>query len=262
TKRNSRESMSRQHISEDEALLLRKEKFRLAQSKTVEGGIESSFESRFSQLEAPFWKAFYAACAAGAEWVNYRSLLISYSLPQTINSTDAYGETMMTLAAQHNRVHVLTVLLGIKGDPWRTNQKGWSAVTVAAVQNHDAVIQIFAANRVKLDLPDKRLGYTPAHFVVQVHNDKMLRLLHDLHADLRTAAKNGYTLLHTAAEAAADDCLVYLVKMKLIPVDARDTNNETACHKAARHNHNRALEILLAHGASFSLQNREKDGVA
>ncbi|OQR96249.1 hypothetical protein ACHHYP_16590 [Achlya hypogyna] len=247
-------------MDDEAALQQRKERFRLAQSRSVEGGIESSFESRFQALEKTFWRAFHDACAAGPQWVNHRALLISHSLPQTVNSKDAYGETMMTLAAQHGREHVVTVLLGIKGDPHCTNQKGWSAVTIAAVQNHTHLIQLFAGNRIRYLIPS--YGYTPAHFVVQVHNATMLRLLHDLHANLRIAAKNGYTLLHTAAEAAADDCLTYLVKMKLIPIDARDTNNETAAHKAARRNHNHTLEILLAHGASFATENREKDCIA
>ncbi|OQS06835.1 kinesin [Thraustotheca clavata] len=255
---------SRQELDEEKALQLRKEKFRVAQGKTVEGGIENSFQARFPALDSSFWKVFYEACASGRQWVNQRSLLISYSLPQTINSKDIFGETMMTLAAQHGRVPVLTVLLGIKGDPWCTNQKGWSAVTIAALQNHVHVLQLFASNNIRLDLPDNRLGYTPAHFVVQVHNASILRLLHELRADLTIPAKNacGYTLLHTAAEVAADECLIYLLKKKLIPIDSRDTNGESACCKAARHNHNSTLQILLDHGASFSLENTQRDTVA
>ncbi|KAF0692966.1 Aste57867_16012 [Aphanomyces stellatus] len=210
---------------EAEAFEKRKQKFRAAHSLTVEGGIESTFRARFPAVDERFWTPFFDACAAGPDkWTAHRPLLISYSLPQTVNSKDTYGETMLTLAAIHGRVPVVTVLLGIKGDPWLFNQKGWSAVTAAAVYNHTALIKLFAAAGVKLDRPDDRLGYTPAHFAVQVNNIEMLRLLHDQRANLSIAAKNGYTLLHTAAEAGAEDCLAFLLAKRLVPVEARDSS--------------------------------------
>jgi hypothetical protein len=76
--------------SEEEALKKRKEKFRLAQSKTVEGGIECSFQARFPRLEPAFWNTFYEACSLGENWRAHKSLLISHSLPQTINSKDEF----------------------------------------------------------------------------------------------------------------------------------------------------------------------------
>ncbi|ETV89186.1 hypothetical protein, variant [Aphanomyces astaci] len=253
---------SRPVDTEAEALAARKRRFRAAQSLTVDGGIESSFVSRFPAIDERFWAPFYEACAAGPNWVGQRPLMISYSLPQTINSKDTFGETMMTLAAIHGRAQVVTVLLGIKGDPWVFNNKGWSAVTAAAVYNHTALINLFASHSVKLDTQDDRLGYTPAHFAVQVNNIDMLRLLQDHRANLAVAAKNGYTLLHTAAEVAAEECLEFLLAKRLISVEARDTSHETPSHKAARRSHSRILEILRQHGASLKAENLDQDCVA
>ncbi|ETW08724.1 hypothetical protein H310_01248 [Aphanomyces invadans] len=253
---------SRPVDAEDAALAARKRRFRAAQSMTVDGGIESSFVSRFGAIDERFWAPFYDACAAGPKWVAHRPLMISYSLPQTVNAKDTFGETMMTLAAIHGRTQVVTVLLGIKGDPWMFNNKGWSAVTAAAVYNHTALIKLFASQNVRLDMPDNRLGYTPAHFAVQVNNIDMLRLLYEHRANLAVAAKNGYTLLHTAAEAASEDCLEFLLAKRLVSVDARDTSHETPSHKAARHNHSRILEILCVHGSSLKTENLDQDCVA
>ncbi|RHY06694.1 hypothetical protein DYB25_000088 [Aphanomyces astaci] len=81
---------SRPVDTEAEALAARKRRFRAAQSLTVDGGIESSFVSRFPAIDERFWAPFYEACAAGPNWVGQRPLMISYSLPQTINSKDTF----------------------------------------------------------------------------------------------------------------------------------------------------------------------------
>ncbi|KAH9093240.1 hypothetical protein Ae201684P_008899 [Aphanomyces euteiches] len=240
--------------AETEAFEKRKQRFRAVQNLTVEGGIENTFRSRFPAVDSKFWSVFYEACAAGEKWTAHRHLLISYSLPQTINSEDNY------VSRKDHRL--VTILLGIKGDPWVFNQKGWSAVTAAVVYNHVALVKLFAASGVKLDRRDDRLGYTPAHFAVQTSNVSMLRLLEEKGANLAVAAKNGYTLLHTAAEVGAEECIEFLLKNRLIPMDARDSSQETACHKAARRSQCRILDLFKQHGASFRSENLDMDSVS
>lgn len=104
--------------------------------------IEELFRTRFQVREASFWGIFDKACLAGGDsWVTFRGLMLAYSLPQEINGKDDRGETMMTLAAQFGRPHIITILHFIKGNFTTCNTRGWTPLHAAVAYHRIEVVK-------------------------------------------------------------------------------------------------------------------------
>lgn len=228
--------------------------------------IEATFRSRFGKFfgQPLFWDAFESACVAvdrRQPWHTTRQLMLSYSLPQEVNTKDELGETMMTLAAAFGRASVVSILCQIKGKATIENVKGWSSVHIAVANKHIAVLEAFVLLGVSVDEPGSRLGYAPLHLAASVDHVEVLQCLHATKkADFMKVAGNGYSILHVAAENGAERCVKFLTEhYPDLKHKYDNVMNENPAHKAAKTLQTMAYRHLATTGTRVDLENVEGD---
>ena len=112
-----------------------------------------------------------------------------------VNSADSYGNTPLINAAKYCHHDCLTSLLQAGADVNRTNNKGSTALNVAASPKS---IDILIDAGADVNIPDNG-GMTPVMAAATTHNKESIQKIFNAGADLNAVFKNGNTAAFFAA---------------------------------------------------------------
>lgn len=107
-------------------------------------------------------------------------------------------------------------------------------------------------NGVNLDVKDCN-GYTAAWIAVACNNFSFLEALHGAGACISQVDPDNQTIMHYAAQHAADSCIEYLA-LHLDCINTQDAYGRTPVYTATRHSNISTVYILEQSGADVTIQ--------
>jgi ankyrin repeat protein len=134
--------------------------------------------------------------------------------------------------------------------------QGWQALSYAAQEGHEAVVQLLVNRGANVDANDKD-GRTALHEAASKGNEAMARLLLKYRADVNAKDKDGCTALHEAVSRE----YVPIVRLLLdygADVNAKDTNGRTGLDKAVLRWHEGMVRLLVDRGADANWTDKDK----
>lgn len=158
----------------------------------------------------------------------------------------------LTMAASSGNTQAVAALLA-KGIPIdSTREVGWTAMYVAAVNDHLPMAQFLVNAGADADMPNVD-GTRP---LGAARNRPMAEFLLAQGADVRAANDLGATALHQAIDNDAMEVAALLLS-RGAAVDARQFGCQTALHLAASKERTDLLQLLLDHGVNLNLRDSE-----
>ena len=157
--------------------------------------------------------------------------------------------TPLLLAASRNAIENVALLIERGADLRACKKGGETAIHVAAMEGHIVIVRMLLDADVEVDIRDRLKDETPLLKAARRDHLPVLQLLRERGADLRARNRGGEMAIHLAALNGH----VNVIRMMLdsgVEVDIRDPGwNETALHKAASQDQERATHLLLENGA-------------
>ncbi len=155
------------------------------------------------------------------------------------------GWTPVMKAIWKNRIDMVQFLIKHNADINYSNNKGETALLLAAKANYKNILQMLFTHGVNISFPNEK-GYTPLMIASKNGWLELTHTLIDAGADINAANKNnGWTPLMEAAWAGHFDIVNILLK-KGAKVGIKDMKGETAIQKAANRNKIDILKLLLS----------------
>jgi len=201
-----------------------------------------------------------AKCAMVGNLAGLEMELRAHGDPECV---DERGNSALTLAALHGQVEAIRMLARYGADLYFQDQKGWSAAHGAVIGRGGSpgVLALLYTLGAPVDLPDKT-GSVPAHHAATLNKLDCLKVLALIAPHTLSArASNGFTPLHRAAQAGSHRAVELLLRVG-VDKDAVDCMRETAAHKAARLSNGEAFDILRLFGAAVRVPNKDDDTAA
>lgn len=177
-----------------------------------------------------------------------RTEIVKYLIEQ--ERYDISDGRAITTAAAAGHVDVLQYLLSL--GQYSAQQQGHIALSLAAKNGHEAVVEVLAVAGADLDAYDKQTGRSVVDLAAMNGHDSVIRTLMQRGAQ-KSTGQGGLTALHLAAtngHAAATRVLLE----SGFPEDKADSSGRTALHLAAKSGHSAVTEVLLENGANPSLE--------
>lgn len=166
------------------------------------------------------------------------------------------GETPLHVAARRCDVGVVAPLVGIGADVERKRADGRTPYAVARLSGNDAVAEWLARHGAYTELPDvdrlvaacSRGDRATADALLRAHSDLVSQIGPEHYGGLyRAAERNDAAVLETMLQCGFDP-------------NHSDEIGKTALHAAAMEGWPDAVRVLLKHGASVSMRDREFHG--
>ena len=125
------------------------------------------------------------------------TLNLLYSInPDTINSIDSQGNTPLILAAYHNKIHVVSLLIMNNVNLNHATTQG-SALHGAVYKGHIEVVKILIAGKAKLNKQDAN-GTTALMYAVLFNRTEIAQMLFNNGADANLKDNTGDSALDYA----------------------------------------------------------------
>ncbi|XP_069498178.1 CARD- and ANK-domain containing inflammasome adapter protein-like [Ambystoma mexicanum] len=163
-----------------------------------------------------------------------------------VNAINAFGETLLHVAAANGRVPVIELLIKMGAKIDLKDQNGRTALHRAAENGHADAVRVLLRAGANMYALDKD-GHTPLHLAAQHQHLGILKIMleeEDRHY------KNGHHFLHMAA-LRDDSRLVGLLLQNGAPVDEKDDKKKTALAYAVSKGFEQTVKVLLEAGASI-----------
>ena len=123
-------------------------------------------------------------------------------------------------------------------------RKECTAAYVAVQENHPKIIRLLHQLRADLNKPTRKTGSAPAVIAAQQGHEAMVRLLYDLGADIHRAAYRNARPIHSAAAMGNDKTVLILLLLRA-DVNVQDNVGCTPCWVAAAEGHTSVVSLLL-----------------
>ena len=164
-------------------------------------------------------------------------------------------------AAKQGDAEAVRALLAAGANPGQARGDGTTALHVAALEGHDAVVDILLAAGAEVGATTRIGAYTPLHLASRGGHGAVVRALLAEGADARLATTNSAaTPLHLAARAVDGEEAVAALIEHGAAVNAREGSaGQTPLMFAAAYNRTPAVRVLLAHGADPNLATKVVD---
>ena len=157
--------------------------------------------------------------------------------------------TPLLLAAWRNAIENVALLIERGADLRACNKGGETAIHVAAQEGHIVIVRMLLDADVEVDIRDRLKDETPLLKAARRNHLPVLQLLQERGADLRARNLDGEMAIHLAALCGHINVIRIMLDSG-VEVDIRDPLwNETALHKAASQERERATQLLLENGA-------------
>ncbi len=156
------------------------------------------------------------------------------------------GKTPLHEAAQSGSLDALDVLIQAGADVHIQDHYGGTPLRSAALWGHIDVVK-YLIEKCNSDVNTRdHYGGTP---ILRVGNIEVLKYLITRGADVNTTDNHGTTPLHSAAEQADLDTLLYLVTEHRVNVNARDKDGITPLHFAIISKNTEVIDLMVQVGA-------------
>lgn len=161
-----------------------------------------------------------------------------------VNTADRSGSTLLMIAARNANLDLLEFLLRSRANTLKRNKYGDSAIMLAALRGHAAIVEkLFAAGA---DVG--HAGWNALHYAAFSGRADILRLLTKRQGSLDAKAPNGQTALMLAAGAGHLEAVKVLVDADA-DMDLDDGTGRTALVLAKNGRHADIVAFLTASGA-------------
>jgi cytohesin len=158
------------------------------------------------------------------------------------------------LAAREGHRSTVETLLAANASVTSVDEDGLMPLHYAALQNNEAIIRLLLNHKAPLRAPVKDEDVEPIHLAVRAGKAKAVATLLDAGVSPEMQlAKTRATLLHEAAAYGRAEVIELLASRKA-SVDARNSEDQTPLHVAARDGHADAVKALLKAGAVVDLK--------
>ncbi|XP_070561444.1 ankyrin-3-like [Ptychodera flava] len=177
-----------------------------------------------------------------------------------MNGYYAKGVTALHLAAGHGHQNVINFLIECGADVNARDTQRCTPLHYASQFGHQHAVQQLLHDRADTNAPDHHL-LTPLHkAALNGHAEVSEILIHKgARLDIRASSKHSECIpLHMAAAGGHYDTALLLLK-RGTPVNAIDSNKQTALHFAAKNGHLDIVRLLFSSGASLNCKDQKGD---
>jgi len=143
-------------------------------------------------------------------------------------------------------------------DPDPFHRDGHTALGLAAVRRHQAIVELLLDNGADINLPDKN-GHTALYMTAVAGTKSMAELLIQRGAQLNIRNKAGVTPLHIAAYNGYKDIVELLVENG-DDINIKDNNGYPPLFKALYYGHKDIVDLLIQKGAKMDPVNINGEG--
>jgi len=130
---------------------------------------------------------------------------------------------------------------------------GFTPLHLAAQHGRYEIMELLLSNKMPVDLKSRE-GFTPLHMAANSGQLMAMKLLIDKGAKVTAKNNNGLTALHIAASGNQPEVMRFLLEQDF-SVNEKDSFGFTSLHVSAYYGFDRAVDILLAHGANCAARN-------
>jgi len=169
----------------------------------------------------------------------------------------ANGETPLHVAARRWDVDVLAMLVERGADASRRRGDGRTPYAVAALSGNEEVAEWLSSHGASTDLSDIDRFVSACSRGDRAAADKLAKTHPALRAELKP---EHYSAFFRAAERGDASALESMLSCGFDPNQGDEEIGKTALHAAAMEGHLDAVRVLLAHGASVTVRDREFHG--
>ncbi|CAK7564080.1 MAG: hypothetical protein SEPTF4163_001963 [Sporothrix epigloea] len=161
---------------------------------------------------------------------------------------DNIGRTPLLWAATNGNLQLVEALLngslgGVVADVSAANNRGRSALHLAAEANHEAMVRLLLKFRADPNATSDG-GWTPLHNAVQNGHEAVVSLLLDADANINAELSNGMTALHWAAFNGFEAVVKLLLARDETKLDIKDSFDRTPMLCAAERYHRDIVRLL------------------
>lgn len=194
-----------------------------------------------------FYLDFYSGQVGVSSWLwvlaPYLLYLLARSRPVARQPRDC---TPLGLAAFKGDTARINALLGKGADINQQDRVGRTALHLAALHERVDVVRMLLDAGAEVDVTDQRFGYRPLHFSARKGNAGVSELLVRHGADLDAQSLRGKTALHLAVINQHPAVVTILLKY-LARVDICDSNNKTPLQLAETSGHTEIVGLIREH---------------
>ncbi|CAK7274964.1 hypothetical protein SEPCBS57363_006434 [Sporothrix epigloea] len=161
---------------------------------------------------------------------------------------DNIGRTPLLWAATNGSLQLVEALLngslgGAVADVSAANNRGRSALHLAAEANHEAMVRLLLKYKADPNATSDG-GWTPLHNAVQNGHEAVVSLLLDADANVNAELSNGMTALHWAAFNGFEAVVKLLLARDETKLDIKDSFDRTPMLCAAERYHRDIVQLL------------------
>jgi ankyrin repeat protein len=154
-----------------------------------------------------------------------------------VNARDGFGNVPLHFAAKYKHIKTLEVLSEMQGvDFDAINQKGGTALKIAAFEGHDEVVRVLLEKGAKVDIitqGETLYKYQALHLAAKSGHVAIVQVLIDAKADVNARDEFGNTPIIIAAAHNHLNVVNFLLTEELVDVDAVNEGKINALHYAA-----------------------------
>jgi len=179
------------------------------------------------------------------------------SKPVCIKTKDDSGRLPLHWAVSKGHTELSAWLLDQTKEADVPDESGWTPLIIAASAGHQELAALLLDNGADINRTTDQ-GRTALLYAASKGRSELVSLLINKGADVNKADQLGATPLHRAAGPGHSDVVRLLLAADNTIVDCQDRYGNTALHTACEEERTEVAKLLISHGASREIQNREE----
>lgn len=216
-------------------------------NKVVETLLEGRANVEAQDKEGRSPLLFLASEKPGKEKWTIDTLKLLLNNGANLEVKDQIGRTPLLWAATNSNVELAHILLEMGADIAATNNRGRTALHLAAESHHKEQHQDMVKLLLNYGATPRAVsdgGWTPLHNAAQSGYAPVVTLLLEANADINAELSNGMTPLHWAAFNGFEEIVRLLLTRPDVDISIKDSFNRTAMLCAAEKNHPEIVQLL------------------
>ncbi len=191
-------------------------------------------------LAGPAWPSAYEDFVSAVKQSNSGELIGLLKRGMDPNTPDQSGTPVLLLAAREGQLETVQILAAAGADLDKKTPAGESAMMLAAIQGHKAVVEFLISKEAQVNHP----GWTPLIYAATSGQDEIIKLLIENHAYIDSTSPNGSTSLMMAVRGGHASTVKLLVAEDA-DVSVKNEAGESALTWAEKSGNNQEILNLL-----------------
>ncbi|XP_071796931.1 uncharacterized protein [Asterias amurensis] len=175
-----------------------------------------------------------------------------------INKLDKSERTALHWAASGKRINVVRYILELKPavNVNIRDDSNWTPLHIAASVGQEDIVTVLVSKGAEVNSANST-GQTPLHYAASRDRQKVAEILLEHGADTNIAERVGATPMHRAASKGNLEIVKLLLNYNC-RLDQQDCVGNTALHMACEEDRVKEATVLVQHGASLHITNKEE----